>query len=134
MKEDISGHPRSFCASYAKDIIVAQYGSRHGMATEIKEEYNSWADHIYNWVMQDSLKPMTDNQLIKIDSLLRMVKPEPDTQRHIDERKFKYNVQEASDLIEALIKDLPPTEYQNYMNTQGKVMEATKERSLRDGN
>lgn len=103
---------RSICQSYAKDIVIAQIMCPDILVDpEVKgilSLIDELTDGLHDHVIKDQLKPMSDAQLTKIDSLLRLVKPEPETLRHINERKFKYNVKEASELIAALQNDLSP--------------------------
>ena len=135
MIENTKETQRSICTSYGKDlteIYINHYPDGTFDLDTVKDIFKEFSDCAYDQVMKDQLKSLSDAQLTKIDSLLRLVKPEPDTLRRINERKFLYNVKEASELIEQLIKDLPPIEHQDWLNQQSKRAEATAERSQRD--
>lgn len=140
-----SGNPRVFAAAWAKDILVAQMrvyddGEQDDWLDEpMKDYYNDWADHIYDWVMQDQFKPMSDAQLIKIETLLRLVKPDPERLKHIEAHLFKLNIKEASELIEELLKMKPSESGANrmvdrYSETAESIASDVRKAVERDGN
>ena len=135
--ENIQGHPRSFIASYAKDIVYANtkagfYDNKEDKGNPIVD-YDFWADHIYEWVMQDVLGPMTDVQYQFIEDLMVQKKYIDEKVQAVKNNIRNFNVKQASEFIEMLLNDeeLPP-EYQEKWR-QMDIRKAVSSRTARDG-
>lgn len=134
--DNIQGSARSFVASYAKDIIVANtecgfYGDSGDENTSIAD-YHFWADKIYDWVMQDVLGPMTDVQYQFIEDLLLAKKYQDEKVQAVKNNIRTFNIKQASEFIEQLLNDeeLPPEYQEKYR--QKDISKATSSRTNRE--
>ena len=127
--ENISGHPRSFTAAYAKDIVVAKIEQG---SPSIEADFHHYADMIYDWVMQDQLKPVTDAQLWKIEELLFHAGLDDEEKYKCRELMYGLTVGEASKLINELQESQIPLKDRFQSFTQKEIMRITRERAERD--
>ena len=123
---------RSMAASYAKDIMVKLYevAPKENITDRLMFDiYDSWFNHILQRMTEGQI---TDKQIEFIEQLLELKGRTKEEITHITTRMFSYTMEEASKIIDFLMSDGLPQEYQDNMNAQYMRMKATQERVLRD--
>ena len=123
---------RTFSTGSAARIVAGM----NNTTTEVAlSRWKSIANAMTKYLLDE---PITTNQKTKIFALMDLKKIASKEDLTIRDNIHNYNLNDAGYLIEKLSKEVYgnelPADMQDYLNSMKSVMEATKERTLRDGN
>ena len=141
--ENHSGSPHVFATAWAKDMLIALISESREvlessfddptLTKRLETSFKEWEDIFHKQIMKDRLRPLSDGQLTKIESLLHVVKLENKVLEHLRGKMYNLNVMEASELIQSLLEAMPDEMYRDYLNSQKDRSAATRQASDKDG-